>query len=371
MSVASPFMHLALDAARAVRGTTSPNPWVGAVIVRDGAVVAVGATEPPGGRHAEAVALDLAGDAARGAELFVTLEPCTPFPGKRTASCAARLVHSGIARVTVALADPDSNVHHSGLTLLSEAGIDVVVGDGAEDARQDLRPYVKHRQTARPYVIARWASSLDGRTATATGESQWITGPAARDRSHHQRARVDAVLTGSGTVLADDPALTARPAGVLEPHQPVRVIADSRGRTPPTATVLARPGPVIIATTAAAALDWRAGLARAGAQVVLCEPALGGGVNLDQLLGVLAGRGIMSIWAEAGSTLLGALFDAGLVDEVWAFLAPLVIGGDRARPAVSGEGARSLTSAWRLRQPVVEQLGEDILVRGYCGHWEP
>ena len=363
-------MRLALDAAEGVRGSTSPNPWVGAVIVRDGVVVATGATETPGGRHAEAVALDQAGDAARGAEMFVTLEPCTQFPGKRTPSCAVRLVAAGLDRVYVALADPDPNVSGRGIQHLRDAGLEVIVGDGADQARASLRPYLKHRQTARPYVIARWASSLDGRTATATGESKWITGPAARDRSHQQRARVDAILTGSGTVLADDPALTARPGGVLSEHQPARVIADARGRVAPTAALFAAPGHTIVATTDASEPAWRQAISKAGAQVILCESA-STGVNLDQLLSILAARGIMSVWAEAGATLLGALFDDALVDEAWAFLAPVVIGGAAARPSVAGQGAALLSNAWRLRGTATELLGEDILVRGYCGPWEP
>ncbi|MGD9934710.1 MAG: bifunctional diaminohydroxyphosphoribosylaminopyrimidine deaminase/5-amino-6-(5-phosphoribosylamino)uracil reductase RibD, partial [Dehalococcoidia bacterium] len=320
--------------------------------------------------HAEAVALDQAGDAAQGADMFVTLEPCTPFPGKRTPSCAVRLVAAGVARVHVALADPDPNVSGRGIQHLRGAGIEVIVSDGAGHARTSLRPYLKHRETARPYVIARWASSLDGRTATATGESRWITGPAARDRSHQERARVDAILTGSGTVLADDPALTARPGGILSAHQPVRVIADARGRVSPTAALFSAPGHTIVATTDASDPAWRLAISSAGAQVILCESGHTG-LNLDQLLGILAARGIMSIWAEAGATLLGALFDAALVDEVWAFLAPVVIGGTAARPSVAGNGAALLSDAWRLREATTELLGDDILVRGHCGPWEP
>jgi len=363
-------MALALGAAEGVRGATSPNPWVGAALVRDGTVIASGATEPPGGRHAEAVVLDLAGSAARGAELFVTLEPCMPFPGKRTPSCAARLIAAGVVRVHVALLDPDPNVSGLGIQYLRDAGIEVIVGEGADLARTSLRPYMKHRSTARPYVIARWASSLDGRTATSTGESKWITGSVARDRSHRERTRVDAILTGSGTVIADDPALTARPGGVLSPHQPVRVVTDARGRISPSAALFAAPGRTIIATSAAADPAWRSAISSSGAQVLLCE-ATPAGVNLDQLFGVLASRGIMSIWAEAGATLLGALFDAGLVDEVFAFLAPMVIGGAAARPSVAGHGVASLSGAARLRSSTIEQLGEDILVRGYIGAWEP
>ena len=357
-------MQLALAAAREARGRTSPNPWVGAVVVRDRRVVATGATEPPGGRHAEAVALDAAGDAARDSDLYVTLEPCGPFPGKRTQPCAERIAAAGLARVFVAMEDPDPNVDGGSIASLRAQGIDVRVGGGSDEATALLRPYIKHRRTGMPYVIAKWASSLDGRIATASGDSRWITGEAARARVHEERAWVDAILTGSGTVLADDPELTARPGGTLAARQPVRVILDARGRTPPTARTLQRPGTVIVATTAASDPAWRTAIAAAGAQVIEAEPSERG-VNLRQVLQSLGARGVLSVWTEAGGTLLGSLFDEDLVDEAWAFIAPLVIGGDNARPAVGGEGAAAISSAWRLFEPAIEHIGDDVLVRGF------
>jgi diaminohydroxyphosphoribosylaminopyrimidine deaminase/5-amino-6-(5-phosphoribosylamino)uracil reductase len=356
-------MDAALEVAAGARGRTSPNPWVGAAVVLHGRVIAVGATEPPPGRHAEAVALDAAGDLARGSHVYVTLEPCAPFEGKRTKPCSERLIEAGVAEVTVALTDPDDRVSGLGIRRLREAGITVHI---EQDRRASdlLRPYIKHRRSAMPYVIAKFAASLDGRTATRTGDSKWITGDAARDLGHRQRAWVDAVLVGSGTVLADDPSLTARPGGVLSEHQPVRIVVDARGRTPPDAALVAQPGSVIIATTRQADPAWRAAVASGGVQVIDCEPG-DPGVNLRQLLQVLAARGIMSIWAEGGGTLLGALFDEDLVDEVWAFIAPVVIGGRDALPAVGGEGALTMSGAWRLTEPHVELTGGDVLVRGY------
>jgi diaminohydroxyphosphoribosylaminopyrimidine deaminase / 5-amino-6-(5-phosphoribosylamino)uracil reductase len=331
-------------------------------------VVATGATQPPGGAHAEAVAL--AACDARGADLYVTLEPCAPFPGKRTPPCAEVIAASGVRRVAVALEDPHPGVRGHGLAILRAAGVKVEVGDGAEEATALLRPYLKHRQAKLPYVIAKWAASLDGRTATRAGDSKWITGAEARDYAHQQRARVDVVMAGSGTVLADNPALTARPGGALAARQPARVVLDARGRTPLNAQLFEEGGPLIFATASAAPGAWRSAVAARGAQLIDCE-AGATGLNLHQLLRVLGERGLMSVWAEGGATLLGSLFDGGHVDEVWAFIAPVVIGGANAWPSVGGDGPLQMAEAARLRDPVVERLGEDLLIRGYTGEWEP
>jgi diaminohydroxyphosphoribosylaminopyrimidine deaminase/5-amino-6-(5-phosphoribosylamino)uracil reductase len=358
-------MRAALDAALTVRGATSPNPWVGAAVVREGTIVAVGATEPPPGRHAEAVALEQAGERARGADLYVTLEPCAPFAGKRTQPCAVRAVEAGIARVVVALEDPDPNVAGRGIALLREAGIEVALGDGRDEAIRILRPYLKHRLTGTPYVIAKFAASLDGRTATASGDSRWITGEAARALVHEQRAWVDAIIAGSGTIIADDPELTARPGRIPTARQPLRVVLDARGRIPPGARLFSRPGPILVATTPASGRAWRQEIAAIGAEVLVAEPGVPAGVNLHQLLQALGARGVLSAWVEGGATVLGALFDLDLVDELWAFLAPIVIGGTRSVPAIAGTGAATIAEAWRLIDPVVELPGTDVLVRGY------
>jgi diaminohydroxyphosphoribosylaminopyrimidine deaminase/5-amino-6-(5-phosphoribosylamino)uracil reductase len=330
-------------------------------------VVAVGATQAGGRPHAEAEAI--AADRGRGGTLYVTLEPCAPFDGKRSRACAEAIVEAGFERVMVALEDPDANVRGRGIALMRSAGIRVEVGDGGDEARALLRPYLKHRQTGLPYVIAKFAASLDGRLATRTGDSKWITGEAARDLAHEQRAWVDAVMVGSGTVLADDPALTARPGGQLAERQPVRVVLDARGRVPDSTRVFREPGKVIVATTCNAPAPWKRQMAAAGATVVECEAAPGG-LNLDQLLGTLGQRGILSIWAEGGGTLLGALFEGGHADELWAFIAPRIIGGD-GLPAVGGRGAATVAETWLLRERVVEAVGEDVLVRGYTGNWSP
>jgi diaminohydroxyphosphoribosylaminopyrimidine deaminase/5-amino-6-(5-phosphoribosylamino)uracil reductase len=365
----SEWMRAALDAAEPIRGLSGPNPWVGAAIVSEGRLVATGATEPPPGRHAERTALDSAGEAARGATLFCTLEPCAPFEGKRTPACSDGIIEAGVVRVVVAHGDPDVRVGGQGVARLRAAGIDVVVGDGREAALRQLRPYIKHRETGLPYVIAKFAATLDGRIATATGDSRWITGEQARARVHEERARVDAVIAGSGTVLADDPALTARPGGVLGERQPLRVILDARGRVSSAARLFHEPGNVVVATTAASDGAWRTELTATGAEVVVLEPGATG-INLAQLLQALGRRGILSAWVEGGSTVLGSAFDEDLVDEVWAFIAPKLIGG-RGLPAIGGVGADTMAAATTLREPTTEMLGDDLLVRGYTGRWQP
>lgn len=365
--VTSAYMQEALRVAASARGFTSPNPWVGAVLVRDGRVLAIGATAPPGGPHAEAAALALApGD---GADLYITLEPCVPFPGKRTPSCAERIVAAGVRRVIVAMPDPDPRVAGRGLAFLEGAGVTVEVGDGAEEALALLRPYVKHRQTGLPYVIAKFAASLDGRIATARGDSRWITGERARDVAHRQRAWVDVVMVGAGTVLADDPELTARPGGERCERQPVRLVVDAVGRVPTGARLFTAGGRTMVATTEGSPTNWRGALESAGVEV-LVVPSAPGGVDLRALLSELGRRGMLSVWVEGGGQLLGSLVAEGLVDEVWAFLAPLFL-GERGLPAVAWEGPHQVSQAPRLRNLEMERLGDDLLVRGYFGPWEP
>ncbi len=232
-------MREALAAAAAVRGTTSPNPWVGAVVVRDGAIISRGATSPYGGTHAEAAAL--ANVDARGADLYTTLEPCMPFEGKRTRPCAEVIVESGIRRVVIGLQDPHAPVRGAGVDFLRSKGVEVEVGDGAEAVTELLRPYLKFRNTGRPYVIAKFAVSLDGKVGAPAAGLTWLTSEAAVQRAHEDRAWVDAIMVGSGTVIADNPRLSARIRDTDGPRQPLRVVLDGRGRTDP-ASIVFRPG---------------------------------------------------------------------------------------------------------------------------------
>jgi diaminohydroxyphosphoribosylaminopyrimidine deaminase/5-amino-6-(5-phosphoribosylamino)uracil reductase len=357
-------MRRALDLARSVKGRTSPNPAVGAVLVRDGEVVGEGATLPPGQAHAERVALDAAGARARGATLYVTLEPCSHWG--RTPPCAGALVDAGVATVHLATLDPNPGVAGRGRAWLERAGIETTVGDGQDEARALNADFARWITTRRPYVVAKLATSLDGKIATRTGESRWITGPEARAEGHRLRDRVDAILVGVGTVLADDPELTTRLPDAGRPlHHPLRLVLDSTGRTPLAARLLGRdlPGRTAICTTERSAPAWRGAVAAAGAEVLVL-PEREGRVDPEALLDALGRRGVTSLLVEGGATVHGAFFDAGLVDRVVAFVAPLVIGGAGAPSPVGGKGPASLAEAGRLLEAEVRRVGVDTLIAG-------
>ncbi len=359
------FMQRALELARAALGTTSPNPTVGAVIVRDGEVVGEGFTQPPPGDHAEVVALKQADKSARGAALYVTLEPC-PHVG-RTPPCADAIIEAGVAEVHYAMADPDPQVDGRGHRKLEDAGIAVHAGEGEAEARRINEAFIKHREKGIPFVIAKFAASLDGRIAAASGDSRWVSGPQSRDWAHDLRTKVDAILVGSSTVVIDDPLLTARPGGRDAERQPLRVVVDSRGRTPPMARVLTGPAQTLVATVErapSASGGWRASLRAAGAEI-LTFPAVDGRVDLLALLRELAGRDVLSLLVEGGGVILGSFFDRGLVDKVQAVIAPMIIGAEDAPAAVAGQGAYRMADALRLRDITVERFGDDILVTGY------
>ncbi len=353
-------MAAAIAAARSVRGTTSPNPWVGAVAVRDGQVISTGATSPHGGPHAEAAALVHAN--ARGATLYTTLEPCMPFPGKRTPPCSETIVAAGLSRVVIGIEDPHAPVRGAGIRYLRRRGIEVSVGDGAEAVTDLLRPYLKFRHTGKPYVFAKFAVSLDGKAGAPAAGVTWLTGPAAVARAHADRGWVDAILVGSGTVIADNPALTARPGGVEAGRQPLRVVLDGRGSSPAAARVF---GPGAIVATGPSPSAWRKDVAATGATVLELEHGEDG-VNLAQLLRVLGQRNVMSVIVEGGPTVLRSFFEDGHVDEVHAYVAPLLLGA-AGIPLL--DAARFVPS--RLRDVVTETLPPDVLIRGYTGDWSP
>lgn len=356
-------MTLALRVARTALGRVSPNPAVGAVIVRDGKVVGTGVTQPPGQGHAEVMALRQAGAAARGADLYVTLEPCSHYG--RTPPCTQAIITAGIRSVHIATLDPNPMVNGRGIEQLRTAGITVTIAQDTTEADELIANHRKYITTRLPLVIAKFAASLDGRTATHTGDSKWITGPQARAYVHRVRDQVDGIVAGVNTVLADDPQLTARPGGRTPSRQPVRVVIDSRCRTPVSARLLREPGTTLIATTHAAPLTARQALQAAGAHLLIL-PTTGesGLVDLQALLEELGRRQITSVLIEGGGTLLGSLFDAGLVDRVLAFIAPVVIGGNNALPAVAGNGARLMAEAWWLENVRVRRFGPDVLVSG-------
>jgi len=357
----------ALERARELalrgRGRVSPNPLVGAVVLRDGATVAEGWHEGPGLPHAEAAALAAAGEAARGATMVCTLEPCSHHG--RTPPCADALVAAGVARVVIGAADPLERDRAQGREVLKAAGIEVAVANGADaEACAELNaPFLTWALTGLPHVTLKLATSLDGKIATAGGESQWITGPEARALVHRWRADHDAVGVGLGTAIADDPRLTAR--DVEGPvRQPARVVFDSAARLPlRSALVHGAPEARLIVLAAAGAPPERVvALEAAGAEVAHLEG--GPAQRVAAGLRALGERGIQSLLVEGGAELAGALVAAGAVDRVAWFLAPMLIGGGDAPSAIAGAGAQSLALAPRLAGAAVQRVGDDLLVTG-------
>lgn len=354
-------MLRALDVAR--EGPyASPNPTVGAVVVAaDGAVVGEGATQPDG-PHAEVVALAQAGERAKGGTLWVTLEPHS-FRG-RTPPCTDAVIAAGIAEVHYAVADPDMRTGGGGHRALEAAGIRVVAGEGEAEARRIMEAFFKHRTTGLPFVIAKFAATLDGRIAAASGDSRWVSGPETRAWAHQLRTRIDAILVGSSTIVVDDPLLTTRPGGVAAERQPLRVVVDTRGRIPPMANVFSGAARTLVATSEHAPAGWRASIEATGAEVISL-PLAGDHVDVRALVKELGARDIVTLLVEGGGVIHGSFFDARLVDKVMAVIAPMIVGATEAPTAVSGKGADRMAGATHLRDITVERLGEDVLVTGY------
>lgn len=356
------YMKLALRLAARARGRTSPNPLVGAVVVNNGRIVGRGFHQKAGTPHAEIHALREAGPEARGATLYVTLEPCCHYG--RTGPCSEAVIQAGIARTVVAMADPNPLVAGKGLKRLAEAGISVTLGVMEEEARQLNEVFLKYIKTRLPFVVAKAAVSLDGKIATRSGKSRWITGPAARAYGHRLRDRYDAILVGIGTILADDPALTTRLQG-RKGRDPVRVIVDSRGRTPPDARVLnlQSEAATIIAVTRQAPVERLAALRGAGAEVVVVNE--GSRVDLLELMKLLGAREITSVLIEGGAAVHGSALEAGIVDKAVWFIAPKIIGGSEAPGPVGGFGVDDPNDAAQLERFKMRRLGEDFCLEGY------
>ena len=352
-------MRAALALARRGLGRVWPNPAVGCVIVKNGRVVGRGWTQPGGRPHAETEALARAGEAARGATAYVTLEPCCHWG--RTPPCADALIAAGLRRVVVALEDPDPRVAGGGLARLRAAGIGVEVGLGASEAAEINAGFVNRVRLGRPLVTLKLATSLDGRIATASGESRWITGPEARERAHLLRATHDAILVGTDTVLADNPQLTCRLPG-LAGHSPVRVIIDRQLRVPLDAHLVAEARQVQswVVTLASADQARRKALSDAGVIVIPAEPDEGGRIDLGTALGLLGERGLTRLLVEGGGRLAASLLRGGLVDRLVWLHAPLLLGGDGI-PAVAELGLDALADAPRFDRLTNETVGEDML----------
>ena len=355
------FMRRALRLAARGRGWAGPNPMVGAVIVADGQVVGEGFHRGPGTAHAEIVALDRAGEKARGATMHLTLEPCTHHG--RTPPCAPRVAASGLARVVIASEDPNPRVAGGGIRALRDAGIEVETGLLRERENRLNEAYRKYITTGRPFVTLKIATSLDGKIATRTGESRWITGERARTMAHRLRRDSDAVLVGVQTVLADDPQLTVR--HVRDRREPLRVVADSTARTPLTAHLM-RSGesPPLIAVTDRARDEDAQALRHIGAEVLVL-PEREGRVDLGALLDELGRREAASLLVEGGAELSASLIEQGLADKLVIFVAPKIIGGAGARPAVAGAGVAAIEKAWPVRDIRCRRIGEDLMIEGY------
>ncbi|MDH3595833.1 MAG: bifunctional diaminohydroxyphosphoribosylaminopyrimidine deaminase/5-amino-6-(5-phosphoribosylamino)uracil reductase RibD [Rhodospirillales bacterium] len=352
-------MQAALALARRGRGRVAPNPAVGCVLVRDGRVLGRGWTQPGGRPHAETEALDRAGPAARGATAYVTLEPCAHHG--RTPPCAEALIAAGITRCVVALEDPDPRVAGGGLDKLRAAEIAVDLGLLAESAAEVNAGYLMRLAAGRPLVTLKLATTLDGRIATKSGESRWITGPAARARTHLLRAASDAVLVGGGTALADNPRLDVRLAG-LEDRAPLRVVLDGRLRLPLTHDLVLRAGgqPTCLVTRPGndrARLEAYRG---AGLEVLETPDDAEGNLSLEAALQALGGRGVNDLLVEGGGQVAAGLLSQGLVDRLVWFRAPRVIGGD-GLPGAGGFGLDRLDAAPRFERVSVAPVGEDLM----------
>jgi len=335
------YIKIALELAGRAKGMTSPNPCVGAVIVKNGRIVGRGYHRFAGGAHAEVYALRQAGDKARGATLYVSLEPCSHF-GK-TPPCVDSIIKAGIKRVVAAIEDPNPLNNGRGIKELKRSGIKADVGILEEEARELNEDFIKYITRKIPFVIVKVAQSLDGKIATRTGDSKWISGEKAREFVHELRSRVDAVLVGANTVLKDDPLLTARVKG-RKVKQPLRVILSGSSKIPPKARVLNSEG---------------------GEVMIAAPKKRGGRVDIKSLLKKLAERGIMSVLIEGGGETIASAFAAGTVDKVYFFVAPKIIGGRKALTSVEGEGVGKAAKAIKLKDVKLRKIEDDFLIEGY------
>ena len=353
-------MARAISLARNGLGRTSPNPLVGAVIVRDGRIVAEGWHRKAGTPHAEIHALNMAGELARGATVYVSLEPCAHYG--RTGPCARALVEAGVSRVVVAMMDPNPKVAGKGIAILQEAGIEVTTGVLEQEARQLNEVFLKWMTTGLPFVALKTAMTLDGKIATAAGQSQWITNEASRYETHRLRDIYDGILVGINTALADNPSLTTR----LKEYQgrnPVRIVVDSRARLPlESKLVTDGAARTIVAVTAGAPADRLEALRSAGAEVIVAGSS--NHVDMQSLMEQLGAMKISSVLVEGGGSVNFSLLQAGLVDRVYAFIAPKLVGGRDALTPVEGEGFQELDRAVELENIQLRQLGSDVLLTG-------
>ena len=358
----------AIELADRGRGRTSPNPLVGAVIVKDGRVIGEGWHHAVGRPHAEREALAACNEDPVGSTMYVSLEPCCHHG--RTPPCTDAIAEAGVARVVVASDDPSEHASGRGLGILRDEGtqVDLAAGAPAHAAMLINQPFRKHAKTGRPHVLFKSAMTLDGKVATATGDSQWISGEQSRSLSHRWRAEVDAVAVGIGTALADDPLLTARIEGVE--RQPARVVFDSEARLLAASRLVrtAREVPVYLVCSRAAARASTDALEAAGVEVIVATGE-NEGARVRSALSELGARGVQSLLLEGGPHLAGAFLDAGEVDEVRLFVAPMLIGGRHARMPLEGQGVEAIDAARRALASEVERVHDDVLIRARMTEW--
>jgi diaminohydroxyphosphoribosylaminopyrimidine deaminase/5-amino-6-(5-phosphoribosylamino)uracil reductase len=356
------YMKIALDLARKGEGWTSPNPMVGSVIVKNGRIAGRGYHQKAGTPHAEVHALHMAGEEAKGATVYVTLEPCCHIG--RTPPCTEALIDAEVKKVVVAAIDPNPRVAGKGIKRLREAGIEVITGVMEDEAKQLNEVFIKHIVSQMPFISVKSALTLDGRTATKTGSSQWITGTEARKYAHRLRHKYSAVMVGIGTILADNSRLTTR----IEKENlknPTRVIIDSSLKIPGDAHVLnTEEAPTLIYTAGNVDRDKYSLVKEKGGEIIEC-PGREGKVDLLQVTKDLYHRGITSILVEGGAAINGSLLDRRLIDKVYLFIAPKLVGSNNSPGVFGGVGVQNINDAIALKNMIVEKIGEDVLFTGY------
>jgi diaminohydroxyphosphoribosylaminopyrimidine deaminase / 5-amino-6-(5-phosphoribosylamino)uracil reductase len=357
------YMQMALDLAKQGIGYTAPNPMVGAVVVKDGKVVGKGWHQKPGGSHAEVYALDDAGPMAKGADLYVTLEPCNHH-GK-TPPCTEKIIESGIRRVVMAMTDPNPDVAGGGADRLIQAGIDVTSGVCEKEAQRLIEFFTKYVKTKRPFVILKMAATLDGRIATRTGDSKWITGEASRQYVHGLRHAVDAILVGVNTVKIDNPQLTTRLEG-KKGINPKRIILDTNLSIPEDAKVLHNdfPSDTIIITGNSTSPEQKNLIEKTGAQLIEVKTA-DNLIDLNELMDCLGQMRITSLLIEGGSRVAASALKAGIVDKICFFYAPKILGGDDGVPMLRGVGPELMSQCIAVKDISVRQIDNDVMIEGY------
>jgi diaminohydroxyphosphoribosylaminopyrimidine deaminase/5-amino-6-(5-phosphoribosylamino)uracil reductase len=357
------FMNMALDLAAKGEGFTSPNPMVGAVVVKDGRVVGRGYHKIAGGPHAEVNALDAAGDFAKGATLYVTLEPCNHTG--RTPPCTCKILELGVGRVVAAMKDPNKKVTGGGVEFLEQNGVQVTTGVCEAQAKKLNETFIKYVRSGRPFVMAKCAATLDGRIATRTGDSRWVTGEAARRFVHQLRHKVDAILVGINTIRNDNPSLTTRLAG-LQSSDPARIILDTHLSISPYTRVLQQTSaaPTILVAGPAAVEDKKRALEKTGAQVI--QVSLKNNlIDMNALMKQLGTMELTSLLIEGGSRVLASAFNFAVVDKVFFFYAPKILGGDDGVPICSGPGVELMSECIAINDIAVHRFEDDVLIEGY------